>query len=290
MKEIKIIKKENSAYPKKLFNIENPPKQLYVLGDETLLNKMSLAIIGSRDCTEYGYRQALKFAKEIAQKNVCIVSGMAIGIDSAAHNGAKSEIGKTIAVLGGGFNYIFPEENEDLFYEILEEGGCIVSEYAPNVKADSKYFPIRNRIVSGLSNGVLVVEARHRSGTSITAKYAKQQGKSIFCIPSNLGETTGVGTGRLIQEGASLVLTPDDILIKLGLQLDATKETILENIKVEVDEQYRTVYELLGKMPMNINEIAKKSKKNVIEINTTLTMLELEGLVKQVGMNEFVKI
>ena len=289
MKEIKIIKKENSAYPKKLFNIENPPKQLYVLGDETLLNKMSIAIIGSRDCTEYGYKQALKFSKEIAQKNVCIVSGMAIGIDSAAHNGAKSEIGKTIAVLGGGFNHIFPKENEDLFYEILEEGGCIVSEYAPNVKAESKYFPVRNRIVSGLSNGVLVVEARHRSGTSITVKYAKQQGKSIFCIPSNLGETTGVGTGRLIQDGASLVLTPDDILIELGL--DITKEMVIEEVeKVNVKEEYKKVYELLGKMPMNINEIAKKSKKNVMEINTTLTMLELEGLVKQVGMNEFIKI
>lgn len=289
MKEIKIIKKENSAYPKKLFNIESPPKQLYVLGDETLLNKMSIAIIGSRDCTEYGYKQALKFSKEIAKKNVCIVSGMAIGIDSAAHNGAKSEIGKTIAVLGGGFNYIFPEENEDLFYEILEEGGCIVSEYAPNVKAESKYFPVRNRIVSGLSNGVLVVEARHRSGTSITVKYAKQQGKSIFCIPSNLGETTGVGTGRLIQDGASLVLTPDDILMELGL--DTTKEIVIEEVEeVNVKEEYKKVYELLGKMPMNINEIAKKSKKNVIEVNTTLTMLELEGLVKQVGMNEFVKI
>ena len=119
MKEIKIIKKDDKDYPNKLLKIKDAPDQLYVLGDVSLLNKKSLAIIGSRDCTEYGYRQAIRFSKEVAQQDICIVSGMAIGIDSAAHIGAKSECGKTVAVLGGGFNNIFPKENEELFYEIL---------------------------------------------------------------------------------------------------------------------------------------------------------------------------
>ena len=290
MKEIKIIKKEDSAYPKKLLKIKNPPDQLYVLGDETLLNKTSFAIIGSRDCTEYGYKQAIRFSKEIAENDICVVSGMAIGIDSAAHLGAKSQIGKTIAVLGGGFEHIFPKENEDLFYEILEEGGCILSEYAPNIEADSSYFPMRNRIVSGLSEGVLVVEARYRSGTSITAKYAKEQGKTIYCIPSNVDSTTGYGTGVLVQEGAKLVLTPQDILQDFHIFSQEALDMPTEKPSVQVDKEYRPIYDVLTRVPVNINEICKRSKMNIGEVNVALTMLELQGAIKQVGVNEFIKI
>lgn len=288
MREIKIIQKGDKEYPKKLLKIKDPPKQLYVLGNETLLNKKSIAIIGSRDCTKYGYEQAKKFAKELAKENVCIVSGMAVGIDSASHIGAKGEIGKTIAVLGSGFNNIFPEENEELFYEILEQGGCIITEYAPNIKPEYNNFLSRNRIVSGLSEGILVVEARYRSGTSITARFAKEQGKSIFCIPSNLDATTGVGTGKLIQKGAKLVLSPTDILLQLGIEVG--KEEGIEEPGVQVDEEYKEVYNVLKQIPINVNEICKKTKKSIVEVNTTLTMLELEGLVKQVGVNEFVKV
>ena len=287
MNNFKIIKKEDKDYPKKLLKINNAPEQLYVLGDESLLNKKSIAIIGSRDCTMYGYEQAKKFAKNLAKENICIVSGMAVGIDSAAHIGAKGEIGKTIAVLGSGFNNIFPEENEELFYEILQQGGCIITEYAPDIKPAYNNFPSRNRIVSGLSEGVLVVEARHRSGTSITAKFAKKQEKKIFCIPSNLDATTGVGTGKLIQDGAKLVLSPNDILLELGIAEE--KEEFIEEPQIEVNKEYIDVYEVLSKIPINVNEICKKINKSIVEVNTTLTMLELEGLVKQVGINEFVK-
>ncbi len=290
MKEIKIIKKEDKIYPQKLLEINNPPKQLYVLGDETLLNKTSLAIIGSRDCTLYGYQQAKRFSKEIAQNNICIVSGMAIGIDAAAHIGAKAEIGKTIAVLGGGFNNIFPKENEDLFFEILECGGCIITEYEPNVEANGKFFPKRNRIISGLSEGVLVVEARYRSGTSITAKYAKEQKKSIYCIPSNVDSTTGYGTGILVQEGAKLVLSPNDILQDFNINSKEKLEIPKEKEYVNVDKEYKPIYDVLTKIPISINEICKRSKKNIGEVNVALTMLELQGVIKQIGINEFVKI
>ena len=148
-------------------------------------------------------------------------------------------------------------------------------------------FPMRNRIISGLSEGVLVVEARHRSGTSITAKFAKQQGKKIFCIPSNLDTTTGVGTGKLIQEGAKLVLSPNDILLYLGVNVI---EEFAEEEEIQVDERYKEVFNVLGKMPINVNEICKKVNKSIVEVNTTLTMLEIEGLIKQVGVNEFVKV
>ena len=289
MKEIKVIKKEDKNYPKKLLKLKKPPEQLYIIGNETLLNKKSIAIIGSRDCTEYGYRQAVRFGKELSKNNICIISGMAVGIDSAGHIGAKDEIGKTIAVLGGGFYNIFPKENEKLFYDIINNGGCVISEYAPDVEANSKYFPERNRIVSALSDGVLVVEARHRSGTSITAKCAKELGKKIYCIPTNLEETTGVGTGRLIQNGAKLVILPEDILIDLGFDIEENEENLDENI-IEVDEQYHDIYNVITRIPMNINDIVKKSEKSMIEVNSTLTMLELIGAIKQVGVNEFVKV
>lgn len=287
LKNIKVIKKEDTNYPEHLLKIKNLPKQLYVLGDETLLNKQSIAIIGSRDCTQYGYEQAIHFAKELSKNNICIISGMAIGIDSAAHIGAKSELGKTIAVLGSGFNHIFPEENEELFYEILEEGGCIISEYEPDVEVDSKHFPIRNRIISGLSDGVLVVEAKSKSGSGITARLAKEQNKKVYCIPSNIDSKNGVGTGKLIQQGAKLVLSPQDILIELGMNVIENKISEKKNIKV--DKQYKEVYETLTRIPINVNEICKRTGKNIIEVNTTLTMLELEGLIKQVCANEFVK-
>lgn len=287
MNNFKVITKEDKLYPKKLLKIKNSPSKLYVLGDVSLLNKKSIAIIGSRDCTMYGYEQAKRFAKEIARENICVVSGMAIGIDSAAHIGAKNEVGKTVAVLGSGFNNIFPEENKELFYEILNQGGCIITEYEPDVEPEGDNFPRRNRIVSGLSDGVLVVEARYRSGTSITVKIARKQGKKIFCIPSNLGATTGVGTGRFIQEGAKLVLSPEDILIEIGIPKE--QEDYLEEPEIVLKAEYKEIYSVLSKMPINVNDICRKTNKNIVEVNTTLTMLELEGLINQVGVNEFIK-
>lgn len=269
--------------------ISNPPQKLYVLGNEKLLKKKSLAIVGSRHCTEYGYKQAEMFSREISKHDICIVSGMALGIDSSAHNGAKKEIGKTIAVLGSGFNNIFPKENEELFYEILKNGGCIISEYAPDVKKNSKYFPIRNRIISGLSEGALIVEAKEKSGSGITARIANQQNKKVYCIPSNIDSVNGIGTGRLIQKGAKLVLNPKDILIDFGIN-EICENNFKDETNVKVDKKYMEVYKILSKLPININEICKKTKKDIGEINMTLTMLELEGVIKQVGANEFIKI
>ena len=175
-----------------------------------------------------------------------------------------------------------------MFHEIIEEGGCIISEYEPDTEPNSKHFPIRNRIISGLADGVLVVEAKDRSGSGITARLAKKQNKKVYCIPSNIDSKNGVGTGKLIQEGAKLVLSPQDILIEFGISMSENK--IAEERNVKVDKQYKAVYEILTRVTINVNEICKRTGKNIIEVNTTLTMLELEGLVKQVGVNEFVKI
>lgn len=180
MKKIKI---NNSEYPKKLKGIPNPPEKLYVDGNIENLHSPCLAVIGSRNCTEYGEKWCKYFVRELVKYEITIVSGMALGIDSIAHKTALKYGGKTIAVLPCGLNNIFPEENINLYKEILENGGTIITEYDLNTKAGYQKFLQRNRIVSGLSMGVLVVEAAFRSGTTVTARHALMQKRDVFCIP-----------------------------------------------------------------------------------------------------------
>lgn len=270
-----------------------------LFGDIELLNKdKMIGIIGSRDCTEYGRNQATFFARELSKKGYCIVSGMAIGTDTAAHIGAVSNIGRTIAVLGCGLNKIYPKENEWLFHKIIQNSGCIITEYEPNVEANKDTFPARNRIVSGLSNIILVVEAEHRSGTTITAGYAKEQGKIICCLPSNIDSKCGVGTNYLIQQGANLITTPSEIieLIKGNSQfyikkrvnnkIKSDKEEI-ELLVREIPMEYKFIYDIIEKQQLHINEICKLSKKNITEVTGILTMLELEEFVEQLPGNIF---
>ncbi len=284
--EIKILKIDNKKYPERLRNIKNPPQELYVLGDETILSNKGIAIIGSRCYTEYGKKYATKFSKELSEQNLTIISGMALGIDSFAHTACLSVGGKTIAVLGSGFNYIYPEENKELFYKIISNGGAVITEFKPNIVPNSKNFPIRNRIVSGLSCGVLVIEAAYRSGTSITAGLAKEQGKKVFCIPSNLDRTKGIGTNNLIKEGASLITCTNDILEELNL------EKIQENNerKIIIPPEYINIYNAIESEATNINVICKKLKTDISQINASLMLMELEGYIKSLPGNYYEKV
>lgn len=284
--EIKILKIDNKKYPERLRNIKNPPQELYVLGDETILSNKGIAVIGSRCYTEYGKKYATKFAKELSEQNLTIISGMALGIDSFAHTACLSVEGKTIAVLGSGFNYIYPEENKELFYKIISNGGAVITEFKPNIMPNSKNFPIRNRIVSGLSCGVLVIEAAYRSGTSITAGLAKEQGKKVFCIPSNLDRTKGIGTNNLIKEGASLITCTNDILEELNL------EKIQENNerKIIIPPEYINIYNAIESEATNINIICKKLKTDISQINASLMLMELEGYIKSLPGNYYEKV
>lgn len=286
----KKISFNESEYPEKLKNIQKPPKQLYVLGDEKILNEKSIAIIGSRVCTPEGAKIAEKFAKTLSKNGICIVSGMARGIDTAAHIGALKAGGKTIAVLGSGFKHIFPRENKKLFSSIIENGGAVVSEYEENIKPESKRFLERNRIVSGLSMGVLIIEAKHRSGTAITAKYAVAQGRKIFCIPHSLEQKEGIGTNRQIQKGAKLVTTPQDIIEELKIKTEEIKENKEKEIEIiNVPEEYLPVYKNITENPINIDELCKKTKMEISQVNYILTMLELEGYIEQLPGKNFVR-
>ena len=213
--DIKIINISDDNYPAKLKNIYAPPITIFAKGDISLLSSKAIAIVGSREPSKYGIYVAEKFSKELSKEGIAIVSGLAKGIDTFAHVGALSSFGKTIAVLGSGIDVVYPKENAKYYREISEKG-LIISEYIVGTAPESKNFPQRNRIISGLSDGVLVVEARKNSGTMITTDFALEQGKELYVIPGNITSNLSVGTNNLIKEGAKLVTDVYEILEDLN--------------------------------------------------------------------------
>lgn len=212
--KIEKINIEDERYPNKLRNIYDPPKKLYVLGNGEILKNKGIAIVGSRKATDYGKKVTLKISTELVNKEINIISGLAIGIDSYAHMGAliASGKGKTIAVLGSGIDEIYPKENTELARKIIQTGGCIVSEYPLGTKPNKINFPQRNRIISGLSDGVVVVEATKSSGSLITAEFGMEQGREIFAVPGNIFNPASEGTNELIRDGATIVLSSKEII------------------------------------------------------------------------------
>lgn len=213
-KQIKLISIRDEKYPNKLHNIEDKPAFLYVRGDETILDDDAVGIVGCRMASHMGKEIARILGRELANRNINIVSGLALGIDKYSHLGAlDSEIGKTIAVLGCGVGDedVYPYENYKVFERILEKGGAVISEYGLGSKPEKNHFPARNRIISGLSDKVIVVEAKKRSGSLITANWALEQGKDVFAVPGNILAKNSVGTNNLIKEGAFLFSTIQDI-------------------------------------------------------------------------------
>ena len=214
--QIKEINFSSDKYPKQLREIYNPPKRIYAIGNIEILNKVGIAIVGSRKATEYGEKVAFRLSKDLSERDIVIISGLAKGIDSHAHIGSLNvQNGKTIAVLGSGIKVIYPKENIELARQIVRKGGCIISEYPPDETPNKSNFPERNRIISGLSKGVVIVEASEKSGALITADFALEQGREVFAVPGNIYSTTSVGTNKLIQQGAKLVMAVEDILSEI---------------------------------------------------------------------------
>jgi DNA processing protein len=271
---------EDSNYPEGLKNIKKPPKKLYYKGNINLLKEPAIAVIGTRKITDYGKYVGRKFVRDLALRDIVIVSGMAAGCDRIAHEETLNVHGKTIAVMGTGFNHIFPKQNEDIYKRILDEGGLVITEYEDNVGPLSKNFPERNRIVSGLSKGVLVIESSIVSGTSITASSAWKQKKKVFAIPGRLDSKYGVGVNRLIQKGAKLVIGASDITEEFEEFKGRTKRKIVHNQIIK--KEYRKIYEVLGSFPISLEEIALKTQNNVRCTLNLITLMELEDLVEQV--------
>lgn len=291
-KKIYEIYNTDDRYSNLLKSISNPPKKLYAIGNISLLNKNSIAIVGSRNSSEYGRTITKKITKELVENNMVIVSGLAKGIDSVGHDTCIKCGGKTIAVLGSGFKHIYPKENEKLFYNILENDGLVLSEFPIDSPVQMKNFPRRNRIISGLSLGVLVIEAAYRSGTSITAKFAKAQKRKVFCIPNSIGNKNSYGTIELIKNGANLVRSAKDIFKELDLELSVDhniekREKLNEQLK-EMDENSREVFNCIFENEgIDAEEISEKINIDIIRVNQILTYLEINEFIIDIGMNKF---
>lgn len=291
-KKIYEIYNTDNVYSNLLKEISNPPKKLYGMGNISLLNKNSIAIIGSRNSSEYGRNITKKITKELVENNMVIVSGMAKGIDSVAHETCIKNGGKTIAVLGSGFKYIYPKENEKLFYNIIENDGLVLSEFPIDSPVQMKNFPKRNRIISGLSLGVLVIEAAYRSGTSITAKFADAQGRKVFCIPNSIGNKNSRGTIEKIKNGAVLVTNASDIFKELGLGLNENnsigkKEKLNKQLKI-LDKKDRKIFDCIYENEgINAEGISIKTNMDISTINQILTFLEIDEFIINIGMNKF---
>ena len=206
------VEYSSKYFPKKLRNIKNFPQKIYVLGNIEIINNFGIAIIGSRSCSTYGEKMAKLFAQRLSKYKINIISGMARGVDKYAHLATIENKGSTIAVLPSGFNKIYPKENEYIVNKILDAGGAVISEYEPDEMVKSKNFIERNRIVSALSDGILIIEGGYRSGTAVTARIAKEQNKKIFCVPSSLENPKGLVPNKLIHEGAAHVRNEEDII------------------------------------------------------------------------------
>ena len=297
---IEIIKCYEEKYPQRLLQIREYPEQLYCQGNVDLLNEQKIvAIVGSRDCSEYGRKYANIFATELSKHGICVISGMAIGIDASAHSGAMQEAGRTIAVLGGGLKNIYPVQNLWLYNNIIAGGGCVITEYAENEETKLSNFPKRNRLISGLADAVLVIEAEHRSGSKITAKYAKIQKTKIYCIPVNLDQKNSSGIKELLIDGAKIITTPRQLIEDLygksdnELQENKTEEireggTILGEDN-KVSEDCKRIQELLND-EMASEEIAEKMNKDISEINSILMIMEIEGIVEKVPGNYYKRV
>jgi DNA processing protein len=289
-KEIRLLKEaggtfltlRDDRYPWRLKEIYDPPPVLYLRGKLKPEDSLAVAIVGSRKTSPYGRWITDKISREMSEQGVTIVSGMARGVDSIAHWGSLSKGGRTIAVLGCGVDVIYPPENRPLLTKIVEHG-AVLSEFPMGAPPEGIHFPRRNRIISGLSIGVVVVQAGAKSGSLITADYALDQGREVFAIPGNVGADGSRGTHRLIKEGAKLVESSEDILETILPQWKKESQTPADPFlpERELSNEEKAVYHLMGDMPLHIDGVIRESRLDPGKVSSVLLNLELKGLIVQ---------
>lgn len=288
--QIKIIDQENELYPQALKQIYDAPPVLYIVGDETLLSYPQLiAMVGTRKATHYGSEIAKKLAQDLVGLGYVIVSGLATGIDTFSHQGALANKGKTIAVLGCGVDVVYPKSNKQLYEEIREQG-AIVSEFPPGTEPQVYMFPQRNRIISGLSLGVIIVEGGYESGAMITAKIALDQNREVFAVPGNIGSELSKGPHWLIKQGAKLIEGVEDILDELNNQIPNTKvQGIFNNqISIDLSEDEKMVVKALSVEPKHIDNICLEVQLPLPQVSGLLMGLEIKQAIKQLPGKRFV--
>lgn len=284
---VSVLTWQDAAYPPLLREIDGSPPVLYMKGKLSEADQFALAVVGTRNSDTYGQQVTERLVTELARGQVTVVSGLALGIDTIAHSAALEAGGRTIGVLACGLDVVYPVRNAKLALRIGEGGqGVLISEYPLGVKPESGNFPARNRIISGLSQGVLVVEAGEKSGALITAEFAGKQGREVFAVPGNVFSSRSTGTNRLIRDGAHLVLEVKDILDVLNLFM--LPQHVEAQAALPENSEERTLLALLGHEPLHIDELILSSDLTTPIVTATLTMLELKGLVKAAGSTHFV--
>lgn len=298
---IRKIAIDDAGYPENLRNIFDPPKVLYVNGALAESDKVAVAVVGSRRASQYGVETAENIGYELAMRGVTVVSGMARGVDSASHKGALKAHGRTIAVMGSGHGDIYPPENAGLYDEIIKTG-AVVTEYDFDSPPLPRNFPRRNRIISGLSLGVVVVEAARNSGALITANLAAEQGRTVFAVPGRLSSVTSAGANELIKDGARLMQSVDDIIEELSLKeilpssdtgddrtgrIERMTKAYIYNLLTEGE---RKVYKMLSDDPVYADDIIKHTGLSVSNISQALLGLQLKRLIKELPGKLYVRV
>ena len=288
--EIKIIKKEDDYYPRLLKEISDAPEKIFVLGNfqnKQFADNLKISIVGTRRATSEGKALAKELAKKLSEKGIIIVSGLAMGIDTAAHQGTVEANGRTIGVLANGLDSIYPAQNENLAEKILESGGAIISEYPPGTPALPHQFLERNRIVSGLRDAITIIEAPERSGSLVTARLAAEQGREVLVFPGPLHHPNYKGSHKLIRDGARLVASIGDVFEDLNLN---TQESKKENIKrqelpltnFETDEE-KLIFTTIknSNKPLDVDKITKLTKLEPQKANQAIAFLIIKGIIKE---------
>jgi len=277
---------ESPDYPAYLKETASPPAVLYVRGEMVQDDEWAVAVVGTRRLTAYGRQVTRELVRGLVRSRVTVVSGLARGIDTVAHKEALDSGGRTLAVLGCGADIVYPAENRELARRIVSGQGALVTDYPLGTQPEAKNFPARNRIISGMSLGVVVVEAGERSGALITAKFALEQDREVFAVPGNINSPASRGPNRLIQQGAKLVRHVDDVLEELNLTM-VPEHSAMQMIMPETAEEAA----LLGHLshePVHIDDLTRLSQLSSGTVSSTLSMMELKGMVQQVGRMSFV--
>ena len=285
---IRQISSKSAEYPQKLNNYPKMPEILFAKGNLPDAKKPTAAIVGARACSPYGRIQAFRYAKILSSAGVQIISGMAYGIDAEAHKGALEGGTPTYAVLAGGVDICYPSGNRPLYDRILRENGGILSEQPPGMRARTYFFPARNRIISGLADLVLIVEAREKSGSLITAQWALDQGKIVYAVPGAVNEALSMGCHKLIYDGAGIAYSPEILLRELGLNCE-NKVKSPEKNDLGLASDLKLVYSCLDLRPKSTDFLIQKTGLPPEKIGSLLLELKLSGLVREIGRHYYIK-
>lgn len=302
--EVKTVRHGEDGYPKRLLNLDKPPMELFYYGELPKDDVSSIAVIGARNCSEYGRYMAECITKGLVEAGVQIISGMAMGIDGIAQMCALNSGGKSYGVLGCGPDICYPRANKALYERLKNEGG-VISEYPVGMPAVSAHFPVRNRIISGFSDGIVVVEAKQKSGTLITVDAALAQGKDIFVIPGRVTDALSVGCNSLIKQGAYPVQSAEDIL-EIIVDITQTKRTVPKDYKkallrdeknvtkdtrskIKLEREENMVYSCFDFHPRNSMEVANALKMDMSQLSCIIIGLEIKGYIREVGRNSYVR-